>query len=96
MGPRNVPPASVAEVLGKFDANVKAARAKIDEQTDPALVARWTLKNNGEDVFTMPKIAVLRSFVMNHIIHHRGQLSVYLRLRNVPLPSIYGPTADEG
>jgi uncharacterized damage-inducible protein DinB len=44
----------------------------------------------------MPKAAVLRSFVMNHLIHHRGQLSVYLRLRNVPLPSIYGPTADEG
>ena len=56
----------------------------------------WTLKQNGQEVFTMPKIAVWRSFVMNHLIHHRGQLSVYLRLRNVPLPSIYGPTADEG
>jgi uncharacterized damage-inducible protein DinB len=92
---RNAPPASVAELLTRFDANVKKARAKIDEQTDPAFFARWTLKNNGQEVFTMPKIAVLRSFVMNHLIHHRGQLSVYLRLRNVPLPSIYGPTADE-
>jgi len=96
MGPRAVPPASVAEVLQTFDANVKTARAKIDEQIDPAFFAKWTLKNHGEEVFTMPKVAVLRSFVMNHLIHHRGQLSVYLRLRNVPLPSIYGPTADEG
>jgi uncharacterized damage-inducible protein DinB len=96
MGPRADPPTSVAEVLGKFDANVKAARAKIDQQTDPALFAPWTLKNDGQDMFTMPKLAVLRSFVMNHMIHHRGQLSVYLRLRDVPLPSIYGPTADEG
>jgi len=56
----------------------------------------WTLKQGTHEVFTMPRIAVLRSFIMNHMIHHRGQLSVYLRLRNVPLPSIYGPTADEG
>jgi uncharacterized damage-inducible protein DinB len=89
-------PASVAELVQRFDANVKAARAKIDEQTDPAFFVPWSLKSGGEEIFTMPKIAVLRSFVMNHMIHHRGQLSVYLRLRNVPLPSIYGPTADEG
>src|SRR4051794_13815474 len=93
---RPKPPASVAELLTTFDANVKKARGKIDEQIDPAFFATWTLKNDGQEVFTMPKIAVLRSFVMNHLIHHRGQLSVYLRLRNVPLPSIYGPTADEG
>ena len=93
---RPQPPQSVADLLKTFDANVKRARARIDEQTDPAFFAPWTLKNGGHDVFTMPKLAVLRSFVMNHMIHHRGQLSVYLRLRNVPLPSIYGPTADEG
>lgn len=93
---RPKPPASVADLLKTFDANVKKARAKIDEQTDAAFFAPWTLKSGGQDVFTMPKLAVLRSFVMNHMIHHRGQLSVYLRLRNVPLPSIYGPTADEG
>jgi uncharacterized damage-inducible protein DinB len=52
---------------------------------------------NGEQVyFTMPKVAVMRTFVMNHIIHHRGQLSVYLRLNDIPVPSIYGPSADEG
>ena len=92
---RPQPPASTAELLQRFDENVKKARAKIDEQTDPAFFAPWSLKNSGQVMFTMPKVSVLRTFVMNHLIHHRGQLTVYLRLRNVPLPSIYGPTADE-
>ena len=89
-------PATSIELLQRFDANVQAARRKIDEQTDAALVAPWTLKQGGHEMFTMPRVAVLRSFVMNHLIHHRGQMTVYLRLRNIPLPSIYGPTADEG
>lgn len=89
-------PESVAAILTAFDANVKKARAKIDAQPDPALFAKWTLKAGGHEMFTMPRTAVLRSFVMNHLIHHRGQLSVYLRLRDVPLPAIYGPSADEG
>ena len=89
-------PSEIAPLLTAFDANVKKARAKIAEQPDPAFFATWTLKKDGEEIFTMPKVAVLRSFVMNHLIHHRGQMSVYLRLRDVPLPSIYGPTADEG
>jgi uncharacterized damage-inducible protein DinB len=55
----------------------------------------WTFKQGEHEIFTMPKVSVLRSFIMNHTIHHRGQLTVYLRLRNVPLPAIYGPTADE-
>ena len=88
-------PASLAELLATFDANVKKGRSKIDEQTDAALVATWTLKQGPHEVFTMPRIAVLRGFIMNHTIHHRGQLTVYLRLRDVPLPSMYGPTADE-
>ena len=67
-----------------------------DAQCEPAFFAPWSLKNAGQVMFTMPKVSVLRTFVMNHLIHHRGQLTVYLRLRNVPLPSIYGPTADEG
>lgn len=89
-------PASTAEILARFDANVAAARAKLADQTDAALAAAWTLKQGDQQIFTMPKAAVLRSFVLNHLIHHRGQMTVYLRLRNVPLPSIYGPTADEG
>jgi uncharacterized damage-inducible protein DinB len=86
----------VSALVKTFDGNVKNARAKIDAQPDPALFATWTFKNGEHEIFTMPKIAVLRSFIMNHMIHHRGQLSVYLRLRDVPLPAIYGPTADEG
>jgi uncharacterized damage-inducible protein DinB len=89
-------PAEMGPILAAFDGNVKRARAKIDAQPDPAFFAPWTLKQSGQEIFTMPKAAVLRSFVMNHVIHHRGQLTVYLRLRDVPLPSIYGPTADEG
>jgi uncharacterized damage-inducible protein DinB len=92
---RAASPASLGELLERFDRNVKKARAEINDQTDAALMAPWTLKNDGHEMFTMPRMAVLRSFVMNHLIHHRGQLTVYLRLQNVPLPSIYGPTADE-
>ena len=88
-------PGSVAELLTRFDANVSAARARLAEQTDASLAAPWTLRQGVHTVFTMPKSAVLRGFVLNHLIHHRGQLTVYLRLRHVPLPAIYGPTADE-
>jgi uncharacterized damage-inducible protein DinB len=95
-GARPKQPATVAELLSTFDASVKKGRSKIDEQTDASLMGMWTFKQGEHEVFTMPKISVLRSFIMNHTIHHRGQLTVYLRLRNVPLPSIYGPTADEG
>jgi uncharacterized damage-inducible protein DinB len=89
-------PVSMADVVKQFDANVAEARKKISEQTDASLMSPWTLKQDGQEVLTLPKVAVLRSYVLNHLIHHRGQLTVYLRLRNVPLPSIYGPTADEG
>ena len=88
-------PTTCAQVLETFDRNVVAARAKMASRTDGELLVPWTLKAGGRVLFTMPKIAVLRSFVMNHAIHHRGQLSVYLRLRDVPLPMMYGPTADE-
>ena len=88
-------PASQSDLLQRFDSNSRKARATIAEQTDAALLVSWTLKNDGHEMFTMPRISVLRSFFMNHLIHHRGQLTVYLRLQNVPLPSLYGPTADE-
>ncbi len=88
-------PESMASLLAQFDKNVQAARAGIANLGDAEMLAPWTFKNNGEVVFTMPRAAALRSFVMNHLIHHRGQLTVYLRLKNVPLPSVYGPTADE-
>ena len=81
-------------LLKQFDAIVAKTRAAIDAASDEQLRVRWTLKNGGKPMFTLPRIGALRSFVMNHHIHHRGQLSVYLRLRDVPLPGIYGPSAD--
>src|SRR5262249_41355194 len=93
-----VPPQlkSRAELLGAFDKNVAAARKAIAGATDEQLMKPWSLLNDGKSIFTMPKIAVLRSFILNPTIHHRAQLGVYLRLNNVPVPSIYGPSADEG
>ena len=87
---------SLAEVLATFDKNVAAARAAIAGATDEHLFGAWTLQANGKTLMTMPRVAVLRSFVMNHMIHHRAQLGVYLRLNDIPVPSIYGPSADEG
>ena len=82
-------------VLAMFDANVASARSALADKTDAELLAPWTLLKSGQAMFTMPKAGVLRAFVMNHIVHHRGQMTIYLRLHNVPLPSIYGPSADE-
>lgn len=89
------PPASRNALLEAFDAKVKEARATLASASDAEMMAPWTLKSGGQEVFTMPRVATVRTFVMNHLIHHRGQLSVYLRLKNVPVPPIYGPTADE-
>jgi uncharacterized damage-inducible protein DinB len=88
-------PATRAEVLALFDGCLKTARAALVNKTDGEFAAPWTLKNNGKEVFTMPKIAVMRNFVLNHMIHHRGQFVVYLRMLGVPVPSIYGPSGDE-
>lgn len=88
-------PASRAEVLAKFDKMVGVARSVIESTPDAQYFTPWTLKASGKEVFTMPKAAVYRGFVMSHLIHHRAQLSVYLRLNDVPVPSIYGPSADE-
>jgi uncharacterized damage-inducible protein DinB len=88
-------PESTGWLLSQFDKNVGSARAGIAGMSDPEFLAPWTFKNNDQVIFTMPRAAALRSFIMNHLIHHRGQLTVYLRLKNVPLPPVYGPTADE-
>ena len=80
--------------LKTFDANLAQAKQALSGASDEALMQPWALRKGAEAYFTMPKVVVWRTFVMNHLIHHRGQLSVYLRLRDVPLPSIYGPTAD--
>jgi uncharacterized damage-inducible protein DinB len=90
------PKNSRQELLEDFDKNVAAARDAIAGASDEEMLKPWTLLKGGVTLMTLPKIAVLRSFVMNHIIHHRGQFTVYLRLNDVPVPSIYGPSADEG
>lgn len=93
--PPTAPAASRTELLEKFDGNVKATRASLSGKTDGELMAPWSLKNGKHTFFTMPKGVVWRTFVMNHLVHHRAQLSVYLRMHDVPLPAMYGPSADE-
>ena len=99
-GGKPMPPMEIIksqeELLATFDANVAKARAAIAAASDEDLFKPWTLKHNGKQILTLPKVAVLRSFVMNHNIHHRAKLGVYLRLNDIPVPSIYGPSADEG
>jgi uncharacterized damage-inducible protein DinB len=86
---------SRAQLLKLFDDNVRQTRAAIAATDDETFRRPWTLRNGDHVIFTVPKVGTLRSFFMNHLIHHRGQLSVYLRLLDVPLPGIYGPSADE-
>lgn len=82
------------QLLGIFDRNVREARAAIAEARDADYDVSWSLKHGAQVIMTMPRAIVVRQNI-NHLVHHRGQLSVYLRLIDVPLPSIYGPTADE-
>jgi uncharacterized damage-inducible protein DinB len=88
-------PANTAELITALDAAVAKARPVLAGASDADMMKPWTLKQGDKVFFTMPKVAVLRSFVMNHMIHHRAQLGVYLRLNDVPVPSTYGPSADE-
>ncbi|HET7791430.1 MAG TPA: DinB family protein [Gemmatimonadales bacterium] len=81
-------------LLAAFDQNVAAARKALAAAKDADFSAPWSLKHGGQALFTMPRGAVVRQHI-NHLIHHRGQLTVYLRLLDVPVPSTYGPTADE-
>jgi uncharacterized damage-inducible protein DinB len=85
---------ATATLLDNFDANVAAARVALEEVTGEALAEPWSLLMGGEVLFTAPTGGAVRGH-LNHLIHHRGQLTVYLRLLDVPLPQIYGPTADE-
>ena len=95
-GPPNLTQAaSRAEVLSHFDAATARTRTALDK-TDAELAAQWKLKRGDQELFSLPRSVAFRMFVLYHIVHHRGQLSVYLRLNDVPVPAIYGPTADEG
>jgi uncharacterized damage-inducible protein DinB len=95
-GGRFAPPpfTTTAALLALHDANAKAARAAIAATGDADFLVPWTLRSGATEIFTMPRIAVMRGFVISHGIHHRGQLTVYLRLLDVPLPAVYGPSAD--
>ena len=88
--------ASRAEVIEMFDGHASEVRRTLLGMTDAELYAPWSLTSGGSVVMSLPKIAALRRFLLNHLVHHRGQLTVYLRMHNVPLPPLYGPTADEG
>jgi uncharacterized damage-inducible protein DinB len=83
------------DILDLFDRNVAEARKHLVELKDESLNDPWTLRGGERVIFTMPRAAVIRSFLMNHIIHHRAILCVYLRLNNIPVPGMYGPTGDE-
>ena len=89
------PSDTVAGMLRAFDLGVGEARKALAGASDEDFAVVWSGKNAGAVVFAQPRIAVLRSFVMNHVIHHRAQLTVYLRLLDVPVPALYGPSADE-
>jgi uncharacterized damage-inducible protein DinB len=95
--PLKTPPASSrAEILEAFDRNLDGARSAIAGASNEQLLEPWSLLSGGKTVMTLPRVGVLRGFVLNHNIHHRAQLGVYLRLNDVAVPSIYGPSADEG
>ena len=83
------------EILEALDEGTASAKNTLQNIDDAKLMATWTLKKNGKTLMAVPRIGFIRSIMMNHIYHHRGQLSVYLRLLDVAVPSIYGPSADE-
>ena len=86
---------SKRELLEAFDKNATEAREALAKASDADMAKIWTLSFSGRPVFSMPRSAVLRGSVMNHLIHHRAQLGVYLRLNDVAIPGMYGPSADE-
>ena len=88
-------PDSKATILSVFD-EARSKTRKLLDKTDAELAAMWSLRREGQEVFSLPRSAAFRTFVISHIVHHRGQLSVYLRLNDIAVPAIYGPSADEG
>jgi uncharacterized damage-inducible protein DinB len=87
--------ATAAELVPTLAASITKAKSALGSYDDAKMGATWRLQNNGREVMAMPRVAFVRAIMLNHWYHHRGQLLVYLRLLNVPVPSVYGPTADE-
>lgn len=88
-------PENTADLLARYDQNIATALELLSQQADEPLFKNWRLRSGDHVLFDMPRIALVRGLALNHWIHHRGQLSVYLRLLDVPVPSIYGPSADD-
>jgi len=96
--PPNVPrpeAGSVAEILSTLDGSVAAAVRKLSSFSDEAMAQTWTLTRGGKAILEVPRMGVIRTIMLNHWYHHRGQLTVYLRLLDVPVPAVYGPSADD-
>jgi uncharacterized damage-inducible protein DinB len=87
--------ATAAELVPALKASLAKARAALGDMSDAQLMETWRLMSGTREIMSMPRVAVVRAIMLNHWYHHRGQLLVYLRLHDVPLPSVYGPTADE-
>ena len=94
-GPSPLKLNSIKEIQEQFEQNVRAAEKAIGNMTDEAALGHWRLVFQGKEIFSKPRVEALRTNVLNHLYHHRGQMSVYLRLLDVAVPSVYGPTADE-
>ena len=88
-------PNSASELIPALDQSIAKAKKALGGMDDAALMATWRLMQGERELFAVPRVALLRSIMLNHWYHHRGQLSVYLRELDVPIPSIYGPSADE-
>lgn len=88
-------PTTAQEAVAVFDKNAAGFRAALEQTTDEQMMQHWSLKMGERTIFNMPRVAVLRGFVFSHLIHHRAQLTVYLRMNGVPVPALYGPSADE-
>ena len=86
---------NVEEALKLFDEQLTQALGALDGVSDDHMMANWKMVMDGQTVFDMPRLAVVRGMILNHLYHHRGQLTVYARMHDVPLPAIYGPSADE-
>ncbi len=97
-GPAYQPPKmdNRKELLVEFNKNVAEARAALASVSDQEMMKGWTLLAGGKTIFTLPRVACIRGLVLNHLIHHRAQLTVYYRLLGIPVPALYGPSADEG
>ena len=94
--PEAAPATSVAGALDRFDDGAASGRRALAGRPDADLAADWTLRRDGRVIFSLPRISAVQGLVLNHLVHHRGQLSVYLRLRGVRVPPIYGPAAEDG